>query len=191
MSISLDTKLIQRFREGEAAAFDVLVARHRQRVFNLIYRMIGDPDRAEDVTIDVFLEAYLSLSGFREESLFTSWLHRLTVNVCLEDIRRQKAKRHLPEESLECQQVASPGDLSDTVVNKELARRITSAMQFLPEGQRAAVVLFYVENLSCAEIARLLGIPRGTVKTRIFYGTRQLRDRLRADGILSSDLAAS
>ena len=185
MSASLDAQLIKRFRGGEATAFDALVLRHRQRVFRLVYRMTGDADWAEDITVEVFLEAYLSLPGFQQRSQFNTWLHRLAVNVCLEHIRHRKAKRYLTEEPLDSQHIASPGNPADAAMNRDLAQRITAAMQDLPECHRAAVVMYHLENLSCAEIAEILGISRNTVKTRIFYGTRVLRDLLRANGVLS------
>jgi len=186
---STDSRLIESFRKGDAAAFDALVERHKQRVFNLLYRMTGDRERAEDITVDVFLETYFSLPGFKQKAKFTTWLHRLAVNVCLEHLRRKKAKRQLEETSLEegeAKAVSSPAEL---VITKELAERIIGAIQVLPETHRAAITMFYLEGRSCAEIAEILDIPRNTVKTRIFYATRVLRDRLQDEGIISSSLA--
>ena len=179
-----DFQLVDRFSEGDAAAFDALVERHKQRVFNLVYRMTGDREWAEEITIDVFLETYLSLPSFNKRAKFGTWLHRLAVNVCLEHIRRKKAKRQLEEVPLKEEEVAAPVSPAEIAMTNQLAEQVVRAMQTLPDVHRAAITMFYLEERSCAEIAEILGIPRNTVKTRLFYGTRTLRDQLRAKGIL-------
>jgi RNA polymerase sigma factor (sigma-70 family) len=181
---SVDTQLIDRFRAGDDAAFDELVQHHKQRIFTLIYRMTGDRDWSEDITVEVFLEAFSSLPRFRQDAKFATWLHRLAVNVCLEQLRLKKAKRQVLETSLgEIQQLESPNP-AQAMLQRELADQVLGAMQILPEAHRAAMALFYLEERSCAEIAEILSLPRGTVKSRIYHATRQLRDKLRADGIL-------
>jgi RNA polymerase sigma-70 factor (ECF subfamily) len=180
----MDSKLIDRFLEGDASAFDALVERHRQRIFNLVYRMTNDHDWAEDMTVDVFVEVFLSLPKFKKTARFSTWLHRVALNVCLESIRRRKSKKHLREVPLGEAEPAVVSDLADSMTSNGLASRVTAAMQVLPDTHRAAMTMFYIEELSCAEIANILGIPRNTAKTRIFYATKLLRDKLRADGIL-------
>ena len=180
----MDSKLVDCFLDGDVSAFDALVGRHRQRVFNLIYRMTNDRDWAEDITVEVFVEVFLSLSKFNKRAKLTTWLHRVALNVCLESIRRRKSKRYMPEVSLEDGELAAVSDPAESAANKDTAARVTAAMQVLPAGHRAAVAMFYLEERSCAEIAKILGIPRNTAKTRIFYGTRMLRNELRAKGIL-------
>jgi len=185
MLASPDSELVERFRSGRADAFDALFSRHRRRVFDLACRMTGDSDWAEDITVDIFLEAYLSLPRFRFQARFSTWLHRIAVNVCLEHIRRRKAQARLAQESADNCEHPSAVDPSDIAMSRELAERITAALQALPDVHRVTIMMFYLEQRTCAEIARMLNIPRGTVKTRIFYGTRMLRDRLTAEGILS------
>lgn len=180
----MDSKLIDRFRVGDTSAFDALVERHRQRIFNLVYRITNDREWAEDITVEVFVEVFLSLPKFRNRAKLTTWLHRTAVNVCLESIRRRRSKKHLPEVPLEEARFAVVSDPAEIITNNDLAARVTAAMQVLPETHRAAMTMFYLEELSCAEIGKTLGIPRNTAKTRIFYATKILRDRLQSEGVL-------
>jgi len=186
-----DLGLVNRFLEGDKRAFDALVERHRRRVHELAYRMTCDHDWAEDITVDVFVEAYQSLARFRGAATFRTWLHRVAVNVCLEHLRRRKAKRQVEEFPLEGQEIASPDTVLDQVASRELAERVMRAVQALPPAQRAAIVMFYIKGFSQAEIARILRIPKNTVKTRIFYGTRAVRDCLEAEAALVPARAGS
>ncbi len=90
-------RLVERFCQGDKAAFDALVACHRQRVYAVVHRMTRDHERAEDITDEVFLEAYRCLPSFRYQSNFSTWLHRVAVNVCLERLRSEKGKRRMAE----------------------------------------------------------------------------------------------
>lgn len=182
--LNRDSTLVDSFLNGELRAFDTLVARHKLRVYSLVYRMTGDREWAEDITVAVFVEAYQSLVKYKRRASFSTWLHRIAVNVCLEHLRRSKAKRRIDEVPLDGREIPCRTSPYDTVLSKELADRVVTAMQTLPEAQRAAVTLYYLEERSQAEIARILGIPKNTVKTRIFYGTRALRDELRAQAIV-------
>ena len=181
-----DITLAEKFLRGDAQAFDALVARHKERVYSLIYRMTGDREWAEDITVEVFVEAYQSLPSFRQRASFATWLHRVAVNVCLEHLRSLKAKRQIQEVQLDEADVPSRLSAADVMMTRELADQIVRAMQTLPLAQRAALSLFYLEERTHSEIAEILGIPKNTVKTRIFYGTRALRDQLQAKGIISS-----
>jgi RNA polymerase sigma-70 factor (ECF subfamily) len=179
-----DIKLIERSRAGDRDAFDVIVARHKKRIFNLLYRMTGDREWAEEITLEVFLEAHCALHGFKHEAKFYTWLHRIAINVCLEHMRSRKAQpqwAEVPFEEWRDQIIPAP---AEQAMDRCLAEQITSVMLALPEAQRAALVMFYLEERNCAEIAEILSIPRSTVKTRIFYGTRALRDKLREAGIV-------
>lgn len=169
-------RLVERFYQGDRTAFDDLFRRHRQRVFDLVLRMTGDPDLANDITIDVFVEAYRTLPTFRGRSSFATWLHRVAVNVCLEHLRR--ARNRLTEVPLS-EDAASPAESpAEVAVTNELVAQITEAIGSLPSPHRITVELFYLEGMSCREIAARLGIPRNTVKTRLFYATRALRAKL-------------
>lgn len=186
-----DLGLVDRVLKGDSWAFDALVARHKRRVYDLACRMTGDRDWAEDITVEVFLEAYRSLPRFRGVSCFKTWLHRVAVNVSLQHLRQRKAKRQIEELPLTDQVPVSSADPADEVAQRELIQHVMRAVHKLPSAQRVALVLFYVKGLSQAEIAELLGVPRNTVKTRIFYGTQALRRHVEAAGIWTQDSRSS
>jgi RNA polymerase sigma-70 factor (ECF subfamily) len=175
-----DAAVVVRTQQGDSSAFDTLVSRHRSRVYRVAYGMMRDREAAEDATVEAFCEAYQAIGRFEPRAKFTTWLHRVTVNVCLEHLRRKRAKHLLVEVELDPNTPAND-DTCELVLTRDLARRAMQAIEELPETHKAPVSMFYLEQLSCAEIAKTLGIPRNTVKTRIFYATRALRDRLAAD----------
>ena len=180
----MDSEAVDRFLGGDERAFDALVQRHRQRIFDLVYRMTNDRDWAEDITVDVLVEVFRSLPKFQKRAKFSTWLHRVALNVCLQSIRQRKARKYLAEVPLEEAELAAVPDPAQSAGGDDSTTRVMAAMQTLPEVHRAAVTMFYLEERSCAEIAEILNIPRNTAKTRIFYATRVLRDNLRAQGII-------
>ncbi len=181
-----DAALVGSFLQGDLSAFDALVARHRGHVYGVAYRMTRDREAAEDITVEAFCEAYRGLPRFRPQARFSTWLHRITVNVCLEHLRHARRKRQVEEVALE-DDLPAPTDAAETVITRDLACRIVRAIEELPPAQQEAIRMFYFEQRSCAEIAQALKIPRNTVKTRLFYGTKALRDRFEAEAVLESE----
>jgi len=179
LGLDSDAALVARAQQGDARAFDTLVFRHRSRIYRLAYGMTRDREAAEDVTVEAFCEAYRAIGRFEPRAKFTTWLHRVAVNVCLEHLRRKRAKHLLVEVELD-PSIPASDDTSELVLTRDLACRAMQAIAELPETHRVPISMFYLEQLSCTEIARSLNIPRNTVKTRIFYGTRVVRDRLDA-----------
>jgi RNA polymerase sigma-70 factor (ECF subfamily) len=150
-----DERLVRRFQEGSADAFEVLVQRHGTRVYNLCFRILGDPEEAADASQDTFLAALRKLNTFRGDSAFTTWLHRVAVNACYDSLRPS-----LP----------SPDHADQVVFSVDVAR----ALMEVPEEFRVVLVLADVQDLPYDEIARVLGIPVGTVKSRVFRGRAAL-----------------
>ena len=180
-----DAALIGRFMQGDPDAFDALVARHRARVHGLAYQMTRDREMAEDITVEVFCETFRALPRYRPEAKFSTWLHRIVVNVTLEHLRQVKRRRQLEEVLLE-DDLPARDNTAETAITRELTRSILQAIQDLPQIQQESIRRFYFEQQSCAEIAQALQIPRNTVKTRIFHGIHTLRDRLQAEATLQS-----
>ena len=170
-----DERLVRRFQEGSADAFEVLVQRHGTRVYNLCFRILGDPEEAADASQDTFLAALRKLNTFRGDSAFTTWLHRVAVNACYDSLRRKRRRPLLqivrdedddrPEPSL-----PSPDHADQVVFSVDVGR----ALMEVPEEFRVVLVLADVQDLPYDEIARVLEIPVGTVKSRVFRGRAAL-----------------
>jgi RNA polymerase sigma-70 factor (ECF subfamily) len=176
-----DEHLVHRFREGSGDAFEALVDRHGTRVFNLCLRILGDPDEAADASQDTFLAALRKLHTFRGESAFTTWLHRVTVNACYDSLRRKRRRPLLQLVRDEDDEQTEPSlpmpDHSDQVA---LSLDVSRALMEVSEEFRVALVMADVEDLPYDEIARILEIPVGTVKSRVFRGRAALGKALGA-----------
>jgi RNA polymerase sigma-70 factor (ECF subfamily) len=173
-----DHVLIQRFLAGEGPAFERLVERYYQRIDRLAQQVVRHPMAAEDITQECFLRAYRALPRFRGEASFYSWLYRITINLCLNYLRRQA---HQVATAQDSEVLALPivDDPSEVLEAQERERLIRSAIDTLPVHYRVAIILRDLEGLSYQEIADILGIPLGTVKSRINFGKRLLRTALR------------
>ena len=176
-----DEGLVQRFREGNAGAFEELVVRHSTRVYNLCLRILGDPDEAADASQDTFLSALRKLHTFRGDAAFTTWLHRVTVNACYDSLRRKRRRpmlRVVTDEADDRPEPSIPSpDHADQVV---LSIDVAAALTRIPEEFRIALVMADVEDLPYEEIASVLEIPVGTVKSRVFRGRAALGKALGA-----------
>ena len=183
MTREREQELIAAVLAGDADSFEPLVIEHQKKIYNLALRMTGDPDDAFDVTQDAFVRAYSSLKDFRGESAFGSWLYRLASNLCLDFLRSKKrhAVLSLSEEDGEL-------DISDLrfspeseIERAELRDAVSRGLERLPAAARQIIVMRDVSGLSYAEIAEILGLELGTVKSRI------ARAREKLIGILSED----
>jgi len=166
-----DRALVARARAGDAAAFRTLVERHHARAIALARRVLRDDAEAEEAAQDAFLKAWSALPGFREESRFGTWLHRIVFRRALDRLDALKARRRhedaapsWPEESAQGAGPGLPG-----------AERLRDLVDALPPMQRAAVTLFYFEDRSVQEAARVLGTNENTVKTHLHRARAALR----------------
>lgn len=170
-----DAALLAAHVAGDPDAFGTIVARHGDRLWAVALRTTGDPEDASDALQDALISAYRNAASFRGESAVTTWLHRVVVNACLDRMRRRRARPTvpLPEEDGESGRpgIADPRDDLDRL---ELRMEIDRALRALPDDQRSAIVLVDVEGLSVAEVAGILGIPEGTVKSRCSRGRARL-----------------
>jgi RNA polymerase sigma-70 factor, ECF subfamily len=170
-----DERLVRRFQDGSSDAFEALVQRHSTRVYNLCLRILGDAEEAADASQDTFLAALRKLDTFRGEAAFTTWLHRVAVNACYDSLRRKRRRPLLqlaPEEGDERPEPSVPApDHAEGVV---LSVDVAKALMQVPEEFRVVLVLADVQDLPYDEIATLLEIPVGTVKSRVFRGRAAL-----------------
>jgi len=170
-----DEDLVRRFQGGGADALGVLVERHQARVYNLCLRVLGDPDEAADAAQDSFVTAIRKLHTFRGEAAFTTWLHRVTVNACYDSLRRKRRRPLLHVVVDEGEGRAPPEPpVPDHAEGVELSIDVARALREVREDFRVALVLADVEDLAYERIGEILGVPVGTVKSRVFRGRAAL-----------------
>jgi RNA polymerase sigma-70 factor, ECF subfamily len=168
-----DDRLVRRFLDGDPSAFTTLVQRHETRVYNLCLRMLSNPEDALDATQETFVTALRKLGQFRGEAQFTTWLHRVAVNACYDELRRQRRRpvlHSIPHDD-EGERTREQGppviDHADAVAGTLDAG---AALAQVPEDFRIALVLADVQDLPYEDIARILDVPVGTVKSRVHRG---------------------
>jgi RNA polymerase sigma-70 factor (ECF subfamily) len=164
-----DAALLRAHTDGDADAFGELVRRHRDRLWAVALRTLGDREEAADAVQDALVSAFRSAATYRGEAQVTTWLHRIVVNACLDRVRRRTARPtvELPPDLA----VADPVDRIDA---SETAGDIGAALDALPAEQRVAIVLVDVQGYPVDEVARILGVPSGTVKSRCSRGRARL-----------------
>lgn len=179
-----DLALVERCRAGDVAAFEPLVERYRQRVYRLAFHVLRDPEEALDVAQEAFIRAYQALPSFRGRSAFYTWLFRITMNAASDRLRQRAARgRALGGERVEEEQweraLVDPGEAPDVAAARaEDRRRLQQALETLPERHRAIIMLSDLDGLSYREIAEVLGIPMGTVMSRLHNARKRLRQAL-------------
>ena len=163
-----DEDLVRRYLSGDRAAFAALVERHERRVYNLALRMTGREEDARDAAQDAFLTVLRKLSSFRGEAAFTTWLHRVTVNACY-DLLRKRQRAPLLESGGDLP-APEPRPAPDPADDSSLSVDVQRALMQVPEDFRAVMILHDVQDLRQEEVAAILGVPVGTVKSRLHRG---------------------
>ncbi len=187
-----DAELLARHVAGDPDAFGEIVRRHRDRLWAVALRTLGDHEEAADAVQDALVSAFRSAHTFRGQSAVTTWLHRITVNACLDRVRRANSRRTAPiadEEKFEA--LLEPHESAEAPAERgELHRELLAALATLPVEQRAALVLVDMQGYPVAEAAAVLDVPTGTVKSRCARGRARLLpllDHLRAGSGDSAD----
>lgn len=180
-----DAELVERWQAGDESAFEALVRRHEQRVFRLLLRMMGSREEAEDVSQETFLSLYRHGRRFRRESRFSTFVYRVAANAALNRRRSLGRSRNRVNKLAERQAAGddlphSPRDPEDAVAGVELSDHVRDALQKLSPSLRMPVVLYDIEGLAYSEIAKVLGVAEGTVKSRIHRARQALRLELQA-----------
>ncbi|WNI16660.1 RNA polymerase sigma factor SigM [Actinacidiphila sp. ITFR-21] len=171
-----DAELLARHVAGEPDAFGELVRRHRDRLWAVALRTLGDREEAADAVQDALVSAFRAAHTFRGQSAVTTWLHRITVNACLDRLRRAATRRTAPvadEENFET--LMEPHESAEAPAERgELHRELLAALATLPAEQRAALVLVDMQGYPVSEAAEILQVPVGTVKSRCARGRARL-----------------
>lgn len=172
-----DIELVRQFQSGSERAFNELVLRHRRGVYLTAVGLLGSSDDAEDLTQEVFIKAYQALPGFRGDSAVYTWLYRITVNLCLNQIRKRKVRAFFGLDQVAT--ILPEADRADRDLEiDELSAHARKAIRELPEKQRAVFILRHFRNLPHAEIARIMDRDEGTIKANYFQAVRKLRTKL-------------
>ena len=171
-------ELIQKAGRGDAYAFEQLMAAHENKMYAVALRMCGNREDAQDCMQEAMVRVYRALSGFKGQSSFSTWVYRITMNSCLDELRRRKNRMTSSLDAM-LENGFAPSDDGDTPeqssLRSEQRRALERAIRELPEDMRAAIVLRDVQGLSYEEIAQALEANVGTIKSRISRGREKLR----------------
>lgn len=179
-----DEELVAQATAGDVESFNQLVKRWERPIYALAYRTLGREEDARDVAQEAFLRAYRGLRGFKGDAKFSSWLYRITLNLCRDWMRRERRAPTIQvPEGVDAVEMADDRSqpvesVEDLVARREMSQAVQRAMTELPEEQRMAIMLKEYQGLTFQEIADLLDCPLSTVKTRLYQGLSVLRRRL-------------
>jgi RNA polymerase sigma-70 factor (ECF subfamily) len=165
--------LIDAAKSGDQEAFRQIVERYQGAVYNLAYRMLGDPEEAEDAAQEIFVRLYRQLGRYDPERKFSTWTLAIATNYCIDQLRRRRMQ-FVPLENIIPWARARDAGPEGEALSRESRDEVQRLLKKLPEKYRAPLVLRYWEGLSCAEIAEILGVPEGTIKTQIHRARKQL-----------------
>jgi RNA polymerase sigma-70 factor (ECF subfamily) len=170
-----DIELVGRVVSGDHEAFEAIMHQHEDRVFSVCLRIMGDRERALDSTQETFLTVFRKATQFKGDSALGTWIYRIAVNTCYDQLRRAKRRRTDPiPDHLDPVDPTAESAIDSAALRPE----IRTALDALPTEFRAAIVLSDIEGMSMPEVSEVLGVPVGTVKSRVFRGRRLMAQRL-------------
>ena len=185
----IDQQLVERAQRGDKQAFDLLVVKYQRKLARLLSQFIRDAAEVEDVTQETFIKAYRSLSSFRGDSAFYTWLYRIGINAAKNFLVAQKRRAstttnefdiEVAENFEEGSQLRELNTPENELMSKQIAQTVHQALQALPEELRSAITLREIEGLSYEEIASIMSCPTGTVRSRIFRAREAIADKLQS-----------
>ena len=187
-----DSDLVYAFKKGDYSAFEKIVLKYQDRVYNLCYRFLGDKQEAEDSAQEIFIKVYKSLKGFKLKSSFYTWLYRIVINTCKNRVKSLEYRRAKSRVSIDDDQEKKDHGISGIVdkdnlpdkklEQKEKIKRIQEAINSLPADQKTMVILRDIEGFSYDEIANITKNMLGTVKSKLSRARQGLRNKL--EGII-------
>ena len=169
--------LIERASKGDQQAFSELFYEYKEMVYRVVYRLLGNSEETNDAVQQTFIELFKSLPGYAGKSKFTTWLYRIAVNVSIQFFRKRRS--HDKTQALNPELLSDKdADTTLPIEKKELRQQIEQALQSLHIRKRTVVVLHDIENRTMEEISEIIGVPVGTIKSRLFYGREELKKKL-------------
>jgi len=188
VSVESDENLMRRVQQGDAAAFDALLSRHGRSIRSRLAAIVRDGDWADDLAQEVFLRLWTRSKQWTGQGSVAGWLMRIATNLALNHLRSRRRRRDLPAappadengppgegDWMEDESAPDPAELLERAEQLEMFRQ---SMEALPEAKRAVIRMIHEEDMDIAEVAERLGIPKGTVKSRLHYAIRRLADEL-------------
>ena len=184
-----DARLMLKFKSGDTSSFEKLVKRYKEKIVNIIYQFIGDKEEAEDLAIEVFLRVYQARGKYEAKAKFTTWLYKITTNLCLNKVREKRKFRTVSlSESISTkegegekliEEIADPSPSpQDVLEEREKNTLVRKAIDSLPAKQRIATILRIYEGLSYKEISKILGCSVKTVERRLYWARTNLKEKL-------------
>ncbi len=181
-----DLELVQRAREGDTAAFDELVVKYTPKIYGLVYHMTSNHEDTNDILQDVFAKAYRALKRFKGKSAFYTWIYSIATNMTLNFLKKRNRRRTYSLDDIDLAierdedfiEATSKSDPVREANISELQERLNMAMQQLSDEHRAVVTMFDIQGMPHAEIAKIIGVSEGTVRSRLFYAHKQLQTYL-------------
>jgi RNA polymerase sigma-70 factor (ECF subfamily) len=181
-----ELKAVRSTQQGDAEAFNALVQKYQARIFNTLFRMTGDYDRASELAQEVFIKAYQAIGSFRAGSSFYTWIYRIAVNTVYSERRREMRRPKMnPQGHSDNPSLIerAPADANDNPAEvakrRELVERIQSCISELDDAMKSVVVLRDIEGMDYEMISEVLELPLGTVKSRLHRGRLELKEKLR------------
>lgn len=186
-----DELTIKRASRGDKQAFGRIVEQCGSMVYSVCLRMMKNPADAMDASQEAFIKAYRSIGAFRGDASFSTWLYRITMNACLDMLRKRRGEQELPDDDALAAMMPSGESAERAVMRRFDTKELEAAIDALPDGYRAVIVLREVQGLSYDEIASVLGLNVNTVRSRISRGRKALRDFLRSSSEKTELLSGS
>ncbi|MCR4437043.1 MAG: sigma-70 family RNA polymerase sigma factor [Clostridiales bacterium] len=189
-----EKSLLEKAKNGDVFAYESLIEGYQKKVFNLALRMVGNREDASELAQEVFIRVYKSLKGFKEQSQFSTWIYKITTNVCLDELRKRKNRNITSldeeiklEDSEIKRQIEDDKPTPEMIVEKnELKKVVSDAIKLLSDEHRTVIVMRDIQGFSYEEIARIINCPEGTVKSRLNRARLALKEILKGKAELLS-----
>ena len=180
-----DERLIEKFQNGEVNAYNELVKRYKDRLLNFIYRFLNDIDRSEDLVQDTLIKLYTHKNSYKEVAKFSTWLYTIAANLARTELRKIKRRKtfsvsELSNDDREYIISSDASDQSEDYLTENFEKKIQNALVQLPDDFKTIIILRDIQELSYDEISKIVGLPLGTVKSRINRGRLKLQQLLKA-----------
>lgn len=176
--MSAERGFISRAKRGDTRAFEYLMTQHAQYVYNLVYRLVGSREEAEDLSQEVFLKAWRNIKSFRGDAQFKTWLYRIATNLCYNRMPNLKRELDAIDASDDLSMISGGTAVESEVILLEAGRTLHAALQTMPANYRLLLILRHLQDFSYNEISEITNMPLGTVKTGIFRARAMLKERL-------------